>query len=357
MLRPSSHADQAADHLRDEIMRGRWVEVMPGRTPLARELGINWKTVESALAQLENEGLIQSQGPGKPRRITGTSNQKSVGGTHVTMVLYETQGGLNTAVGDIQHQLRAAGHPVFFSAKTSSEVKHDPDQVESMVRKLGAEACILVAAGREVLQRFEAFPIPTFALFGKMSGLKISGTGPDKIQAIRDSITSLCANGHQRIVMLKHREALHAEHGISERTFLEELENRGLSHGEYNLPRWENTPEGLRHCLIRLFQVTPPTAILVDDLMLLYAIQSFLVRKRGNIFRQVTLVAMDPHPIFGWCQPGVPHFYWDISKVVSHTVKWVNDVARRKNDREQKRIECKFVDAGGVTKVGHPQSN
>lgn len=63
-IRFLSITEQVAVHLRGELLRGRWSGVMPGKHHLAEELGVNNKTVESALRQLEAEGLLVAQGGG-----------------------------------------------------------------------------------------------------------------------------------------------------------------------------------------------------------------------------------------------------------------------------------------------------
>ena len=62
-------AEQVANHLRQEIQRGLLQGLMPGRNELATQLGFNGKTIEAALKLLERGGVLQSQGPGRKRRI------------------------------------------------------------------------------------------------------------------------------------------------------------------------------------------------------------------------------------------------------------------------------------------------
>ena len=58
-------AEQVATHLRGEVLRGVWSGEMPGVNRLAPKLGIDDKTVEVALRQLEKEGLLVGQGRGR----------------------------------------------------------------------------------------------------------------------------------------------------------------------------------------------------------------------------------------------------------------------------------------------------
>jgi DNA-binding GntR family transcriptional regulator len=60
---------QVAAYLRQQIGSGRWSAGMPGRHDVARELGVSDQTAEAALAQLEKEGLLESQGAGRRRQI------------------------------------------------------------------------------------------------------------------------------------------------------------------------------------------------------------------------------------------------------------------------------------------------
>ena len=70
-------AEQAARHIRSEILRGRWSETLPGLPTLAKELGINSKTVEAGLRILESEGILIGQGAGRRRRIVLPDDRKS----------------------------------------------------------------------------------------------------------------------------------------------------------------------------------------------------------------------------------------------------------------------------------------
>lgn len=60
--RPKSKVEQVADYLRENMANGRWGATLPGRITLAKELGINEKTVEEALRQLEREKSSNSLG-------------------------------------------------------------------------------------------------------------------------------------------------------------------------------------------------------------------------------------------------------------------------------------------------------
>jgi DNA-binding GntR family transcriptional regulator len=54
LLHSLSVSSQAAAHIRAELERGRWTGLIPGVYQLAAELGVNRKTIEAALRQLEH---------------------------------------------------------------------------------------------------------------------------------------------------------------------------------------------------------------------------------------------------------------------------------------------------------------
>ena len=67
MPKPYFHtiAEQVAEYLRVEIVRGRWGDTIPGLHALADELDVNYKTVDAALNLLEGQGLLVRQGAGR----------------------------------------------------------------------------------------------------------------------------------------------------------------------------------------------------------------------------------------------------------------------------------------------------
>jgi DNA-binding GntR family transcriptional regulator len=69
ILKLLSPSGQVAAHLREGLLAGRWSGEMPGVPTLAAELGIDRKTVDAALRQLDGEGLLVPQGAGRRRRI------------------------------------------------------------------------------------------------------------------------------------------------------------------------------------------------------------------------------------------------------------------------------------------------
>lgn len=346
MLKTSSITEQVATHLREELKRRRWTKYMPGRGKLAEELGVNVKTVERALAKLEHEGLLVSQGAGRRRKIVATK-QRARPVMQVRMILYERDDAFNHYILGIRRALDVAGHGLSFAPKTLLELKQDPKRVARMVKAEPAQAWIVVAGARPVLEWFAKASVEAFALFGRLSDLPIAGTGPDKRPTIREAIDKLVEVGHRRIVMLTRSERRNSGYGGTEQVFLEALEGHGIQTGPYNIPDWEESAEGLSYCLEKLFQVTSPTAIFVSDATFCLAVKNYLAAHRGRDLRNVALICTEYHINFDWCAPPIAHFRWEPDQIVRRVARWVNNVAKGKEDRRQNLFPAKFI--GGET--------
>ncbi len=68
-LHIASASEQAANYLREQLVRKVWVGTIPGGPVLASQLGVGRMTIEAALSMLENEGLLVPQGPVRRRKI------------------------------------------------------------------------------------------------------------------------------------------------------------------------------------------------------------------------------------------------------------------------------------------------
>lgn len=320
---------------------------MPGEGWLASELAVGRDTIKAAIQQLEKQGLLESQGVGKRRRIV--LPKKSASPTlHVKIICYEMYDEGTEHMIQLCHKLEQLGHAVSFAPSTMTKLKHDPERVAKMIKANPADAWILVAAGKPVLDWFCESDIPAFALFGRMTGLPIAGAGPSKETALREAVNRLLDLGHRKIVMLAREERRKPTPGPGEVIFLDALKQAGLEVGPYNLPDWEDTPEGFGKCLDSLFKVTPPTACLVQSRILFQATQHYLARSPYIDLKSVSLCCTDYDEDFDWCHPSIACFAYDLKPVIRHAVRWVNKLANGENDRKQFFTQSKFVDGETV---------
>lgn len=343
-----SAADQVAEHLRREMLRGGLGDTMPGVEPLAEELGVNHKTVRAALLQLENQGLLVSQGRGRRRRTVVPESDVRTPSLRVALLLFDQMDHGEQHVIELRHLLELAGHRPFFLGSSLQDLDMDAGRVARFVQRTEADAWIVGAASQEILEWFAGQETPTFALFGRMTGLPMAGTKPDKSAPMADLTRRLIALGHTRISLLCRQQLRKPQPGMTPSTLLHELETAGISTGVFNLPDWEESREGFECILESLFQATPPTALILDEPFLFHAAYHHLAEHGLRVPRDVSLVCTDADPGFAWCGSPVSHIRWDYRPVVRRIVRWANNVACGKEDLRQTLTKAEFVEGGTI---------
>jgi len=247
-LKILSAAEQVAEHLREEMLAGNLTGEMPGAVALADGLGVNHKTAEAALAALEKDGLLASQGPRRRKRIVADATRTAGKSLRIAIFINDMMDTNESYITEMRHRLQEAGHSPFFTRKSMTELGMDAGRIAKYVEETDADGWVVVAAARPVLERFAEQPVPAFALFGFMRTLGIAGTGPDKRQAYKEAVRELVGLGHRRIVLLARAQRIVPRPGAHERAFIAALEADGIATSQYHLPVWENSREGFhRH--------------------------------------------------------------------------------------------------------------
>lgn len=346
-IRLLSVSAQVAAHLRAQLKRGIWLETIPGVGSLANQLDVNHKSVEAALRQLEQEGVLEGQGPGRKRRIV-SRGEKSARPTRVAILPYEASDQFSTCMVELQHALVEAGHTVVMAEKSLVALGMDLSRIKRVVQRTEANAWIVQGGSREVLEWFAARPIPGFALFGRREGIDIASAGPETHTAFAIATRQLISLGHRRIVMLCRSERRKPGPGLTERILLDELAAYGIPTSDYNLPDWEETREGFQDLLTSLFRVAPPTALIVGSGEFFVATQQFLSKRGIRVPEQVSLVCFDSDISFNWCTPSIAHIRWDIAPVVHRLVRWASNVSRGRKDVKQSLTPAEFIPGGTI---------
>ena len=345
-LRFLSKIEQAADYLREELASGKWQYEIPGREDLAIELGLNAKTVESALRLLEQDGLLLSQGAGRRRRIAARTRLS--GKLKITFMVYEHSDPVQISYSDFSHRLTRAGHSSTIAGESMMDLGMDLRRVAKYVKGIKTDAWAVTSGPRDVLEWFSRQPVPVFALFGRCSQIPISSVRIDKTAAMKRAVERLVKLGHRRIVLLVRTDRRKPNPGLFEQMFLAELEAHGIPTGPYNLPDWDNDVESYHDCLASLFNATPPTALFTDEPPLFYAAQLFLSRRGLCVPRDVSIVCHDPDRWFTWCDPVVSHFNWDARPVWTHVIRWANQIAAGKQVVKRSLINAEFIEGGTI---------
>lgn len=347
-FRPLSTIEQLVAHLRGEIVNGHLSGAMPGVNRLVAELGVGTKTVLAAVEELERQGFLKDQGPRRPHRIVLPEGERKKQTLRIAILHHEP---LEMALGymtELQYLLQQAGHDAFFTGKCLIEMKMDVARVARLVRQTEADAWVIQSASKEVLEWFVTAGIPAFALFGRRQDLPIPGVGPDKVETFRVIVRRMAALGHRRMVLLTLKMRRLPVPGTSEQVFLDELAAQGIPPSPYNLPDWEESPEGIHTILDTLFRVTPPTMLLLDEAYLFHAVKHYLSQRGIRVPEDVSLICTDPDRTFAWCRPSFSHIMWESNRVIRQVVRWAANVSQGKADLRQMVTPAKFVEGGTI---------
>lgn len=340
-------AEQVAKHLRGELRQGRWTGLMPGIKQLTLELGVNHKTIESAVNLLEKEGVLAGQGPRRRKKIE-MSGEGSKQSFRIGILLFEQDDRKLDYMVEILFGLNEAGYTPFILSASLSELGMDVNRVASFVGQTNADAWLVIAGSKEVLSWFANQSLPTFALFGRWGDSSIAGAGPSKAEAYREATQKLLACGHQRIVLLARSQRKLPQPGIPERAYLSALEEGGIEVSDFNFPLWKNSKEDFYKCLDSLFKVTPPTALIVQEFNLFGAVEQFLGNQGVRVPDDLSLICADSDVYFHWRDPKVASFRFDSKTWVRHVLRWSSKISKGEEYCRQIRSKAEYVDGGTV---------
>ncbi len=346
-LQIQSNAEQLAAFIRSEIVRGRWRGLMPGIQRLTKELATTRNATTNALAILERDGVLIGQGSGKRRKIAGKIID-APRQMHVALLLYEQHDQYLPYIVELQNKIMAAGHTVSVAPKSLMDLHMDPDRVSKLVQKHPADVWIVCSSNYEVLKWFYHQSITVFAFMGRIKDLPIARTAATKTEAMKKAVERLLELGHQRISFIVRPQQRLPEPSAWAQSFLDALSSRGIMVGKYNLPDWEDSPQGLKAGLDSLFSLTPPTALIVDEPYLFSAALQHLAGKGITAPRDVSMICTDPDPVFAWHIPSVAHIDWSSAPLLRRAMAWVDSVSRGAEDTKDITSQAKFVDGGTV---------
>lgn len=345
-----SKIEQVAAVLREDVAKGRWSREIPGKDELSLDYGVNSKTVGLAMQLLEKQGVLINQGSGRPRRIAKHEDKNQ--SLQIKILLYDKNDYALFNNRDLIHELAASGHNVNIAEKTQSNLGMNVKRLAEYVSKVQADAWIVTAAPREILEWFSQQPIPALAQFGQNHDLNISSVSIDKVSPMRDAIRRLVELGHRRIVFIARSERRKPKLPLPEQAFLQELEAHGITTGSYHLPEWASRIPDFHRCLESLFGKTPPTAMIIDESVHFLAAQLFLARKGIVAPRDVSMICLDPDQAFSWCDPMISHIAWNRKQFIGSVSSWVNAVSAGDLSIRRMMVRAKFMEGGTIGPVG-----
>ncbi len=339
--------EQAMEHLREGFRSGYWCGRLPGVRVLARELGVSKDTVEVALRRLESEGSIRSGGPGRSREVaTSRVDHKSDRILRVGIMLSAPLEEINLSSQQVMlgliRSIEHLGHVCFFARKSMRELGDKVPRVSKMVETAKADAWVVYAAPREVLEWFSSCSTPVLVFGGVSHGLTVASNHTDLGDVLLVAVRALTSLGHRRIVAISPDSWRLPEPSKTSQAFMKAMKDCGHQPTAYNLPGWENTPEGLERLLESLFLITPPTALLFVEPAYYVAALGFLSLKGLRIPQDISVLSMTTSLFFELMPKHPAHFKWPVEQHIKRIVRWVGTVASGGEDRDQVTIAATF---------------
>lgn len=266
----------------------------------------------------------------------------------VKILLYETWDRKADYLLSLLSKLQEEGHQTEFAAKTMEELGMNVNRIARYVATIEADAWIVIAGPLEVLEWFAAQSIPAFGLFGRLTEVALPSFAVSKMDALRELVDRLMDLGHRRIVMIVREERRKPAPGRLEKLFLAHLEEKGIQTGPYNLPDWGDSPEELRKVIGSLFQHTPPTALIIAQPQLFFAVMQHLSSLKISAPEDVSLACTDMSSNFDWCVPDVAHIHWDSRTAVQRVLKWARKISRGEEDSRKSATHARLVLGGTI---------
>jgi len=355
-FRQRSLIEQIADHLREGFRNGHWRGQLPGVRSLVRELGVSKDTVEAALRLLEADGSLQSAGPGRRKEIVAPRNApEEFKSLRVGVLLSDPLRQINLYAQQVMleviRRIENAGHTCVTAERSLSELGAKLPRIARMIESAKADVWIAYSAPREVLKWFVTRAIPVMALGGGFSGLSVASSASRVDDPIRDSVKMLSGLGHRRIVAISPDSWRVPVPSLTGQAFLSSLEECGYPPTGYNLPAWDQTPEGLEKLLESLFLITPPTALIFVDPASYVAALEFFGRKGIRVPQDVSVISMTSGPIFSLLPRRPAHFRWPVEEHVRRMNRWVKCLAKGGSDLAQMTFPATFEPAETIAVV------
>ncbi len=324
-------AQQTADHVKEVIDSGLWVDRLPGVVELALHFKVSKHTVRGALGILEADGVLESGGSHQPRRILAPGMEKPLKKLRIGILpstpVHEDCAHFQKLVADIQLDIESSGHIGALVPQTLAKLKYDPGKVLSYLKSHPMDGWIVAGPPRNVMEALSSQSLPVYSIGGNFAGLPIAGSRTTLDAVFHEVVELLVRGGHRRIVVVCPFFWRNPAPGPPAKAFLNALTSHGIAVGKYNLPDWEESPEGLEIMLDSLFRTTPPTALFVVEPAHTSGVLSFLARRKLGIPEDVSVLATLLDPSQEWHRPRLNSLEWREHFHTRGVHRWLEKIA------------------------------
>ena len=321
-----------------ELSAGMWKEKMPGTRVLAKSLGVSAPTVHEAMEQLVREGHLLSGGPRRAFRVnphasTGRKSKNTILRRELLILSHEDISMLidssRQLIETLMRSMVSKGWSVRHQVVDYVHAKYPLKRWDQQIR---------VEAGTKVIALYGNQTLATWALRKNVAILFLGGNpGSCPVSSIavlssrmaEEAIKRLTDLGHKRIVLPLCDRSVSFAHKMREVT-----KQCIESNGDQYLPHYHNPgssyagPGIIRGILSKVFDMKPPTALILLDWKELVAAHCFLAEKNIRVPEDISLVMLSDVTGAEWFHPALCRFRFPLKKINTLMVNWLHGRSR-----------------------------
>lgn len=324
---------QVAEHIKQQIVEGRWVEWLPGERSLAESLQISRRTLTAAVAQLNKEGVLRSEA-GRGSRILKEAGTKA-SATSAKLVGLLTPEPLDVMrpgtilwVNDLRAILAEEGC-LLTSFQGHKYFSKRPGNALKRLIAGNPQSCWVVAQTTLETQRWlDEHAIPSVIAGTRHVGVNLPDVDVDTHALCYHAASMLLRLGHRKIALLLTESPgyVASEHD-AEAGF-----RAAFAHNGDSVPivtYHQRSQPHLVRVLSRMFNGADfPTAVIATHGMDYLTVTSFLAQRGLRVPEQVSVVARNDDAFLDALLPaptrygGDPHLYaGKLFKMITHLMR------------------------------------
>lgn len=207
--RRSSLVTQTVEVLREAILAGEWVGVLPGEHELSQKLQVSRVTLRAALTELEQDHWLKG-GQGRRREIVASAGRGSgppMSQRVVVMLSAVPAHQLPAAavlwIDKLREQLADGGWLLEFQECAAAYRRQPGATLESLKARLRPAAWVLYRSTMEMQRWFADRRLPAVVAGSLHPEIKLASVDVDFTACCRHAAGRLLAAGHQRLAIVR----------------------------------------------------------------------------------------------------------------------------------------------------------
>lgn len=320
----TSLSAQTCRLLRERLAAGEWQETLPGEKELCRRLHVSRITLRTALAQLEDEGLLRVS-KGRRREITADSSKPAAlpfAPARVTLLSPVAHAQLTSVkllwIDELREQLAASSLPLDFVVSAAVGGARPGRILRELAARHADTVWVLLRSSAQVQRWFAAQRLPVVVAGSLHPGADLPSVDIDYFATCRHAAGRLTARGCQRLGLVLPHDMLAGDRE-SEAGFRD-----GAGGCPVTLIQHDGTPDGLCRTLDAAMRAPQaPGGLLVCHSTHAITTLSHLLHHGWQVPRQVRLISRDDDPFLAHVTPALTRYTFSPAAYASHVARAV----------------------------------